>query len=69
MSVYGLLSALAGFVKVHHVIVKVDIDNIIFRCHYKKTSVILFVFCIILTANKLIGKFIVLYAADDNEYD
>lgn len=56
MSVFGLLSGVAGFVKVRYLIDKAIIDNMIFRCHYRITSAILFVCCIIVTANNLIGK-------------
>lgn len=58
MSVFGLLSGVAGFVKVRYLIDKAIIDNMIFRCHYRITSAILFVCCIVVTANNLIGKFI-----------
>lgn len=56
MAVFGLVSAVAGFVKVRYLIDKAIIDNMIFRCHYRITSAILFVCCIIVTANNLIGK-------------
>lgn len=55
MSVFGLVSAVAGFVKVRYLIDKAIIDNMIFRCHYRITSALLFVCCIIVTANNLIG--------------
>lgn len=57
MSVFGLLSGVAGFVKVRYLIDKAIIDNMIFRAHYRITSAILFVCCIVVTANNLIGKF------------
>lgn len=57
MAVFGLVSAVAGFVKVRFLIEKAIIDNLIFRCHYRITSAILFVFCILVTANNLIGMF------------
>lgn len=56
MSVFGLVSAVAGFVKVRYLVDKAVIDNSIFRCHYRITSALLFVCCIIVTANNLIGK-------------
>lgn len=56
MSVFGLVSAVAGFVKVRYLIDKAIIDNMIFRCHYRITSALLFVCCIIVTANNLIGN-------------
>lgn len=55
MAVLGMLSSLAGFVKVRYLIDKAIIDNMIFRCHYRITSALLFVCCIIVTANNLIG--------------
>jgi len=57
MSLLGLLSAIAGFVKVRFVVDKAVIDNAIFRCHYRVTSAILFVCCILCTANSLIGGY------------
>lgn len=59
MSVFGLLSGVAGFVKVRYLIDKAIIDNMIFRCHYRITSALLFVGCIVVTANNLIGKLII----------
>lgn len=56
MSLFGLLSATAGFVKVRYLIDKEVIDNVVFRFHYRVTSAILFVFCILCTANSLIGN-------------
>jgi hypothetical protein len=55
MSVFGMVSAVAGFIKVRYLIDKALIDNIVFRAHYRVTSAILFVCCIIVTANNLIG--------------
>lgn len=55
MAVFGLVSAVAGFVKVRYLIDKAIIDNMIFRMHYRITSAILFLCCIIVTANNLIG--------------
>ncbi|XP_066601013.1 innexin inx3 isoform X2 [Prorops nasuta] len=55
MAVFGLVSAVAGFVKVRYLIDKAVIDNMIFRAHYRITSAILFACCIIVTANNLIG--------------
>lgn len=57
MTLFGLLSAIAGFVKVRFLIDKEVIDNVIFRCHYRVTSAILFVCCILCTANSLIGGY------------
>ncbi|RZC35750.1 innexin inx3 [Asbolus verrucosus] len=55
MSVFGMVSAVAGFIKVRYLIDKAMIDNMVFRAHYRITSAILFVCCIIVTANNLIG--------------
>lgn len=57
MSVFGMVSGLAGFVKVRYLIDKAIIDNMVFRAHYRITSAILFVCCIIITGNNLIGKY------------
>ncbi|XP_015607849.1 innexin inx3 [Cephus cinctus] len=55
MAVFGLVSAVAGFVKVRYLIDKAIIDNMVFRAHYRITAAILFACCIIVTANNLIG--------------
>lgn len=57
MTVFGMVSALAGFVKVRFLIDKAIIDNMVFRAHYRITSAILFVCCIIVTGNNLIGMY------------
>jgi hypothetical protein len=61
MSLFGLLSATAGFVKVRFLVDKEVIDNVIFRCHYRITSAILFVCCILCTANSLIGRYLIIH--------
>lgn len=50
-----MVSAVAGFVKVRYLMEKAVIDNVVFRCHYRTTTAILFVSCILVTANNLIG--------------
>ncbi|GAB1867235.1 Innexin [Camponotus japonicus] len=55
MVVFGLVSAVAGFVKVRYLIDKAVIDNMVFRMHYRITSAMLFLCCIIVSANNLIG--------------
>ncbi|XP_063379017.1 innexin inx3 [Cydia fagiglandana] len=55
MAVLGMVSAVAGFVKVRYLIDKAVIDNMVFRMHYRITSAMLFLFCILVTANNLIG--------------
>lgn len=56
MAVFGLVSAVAGFVKVRYLVDKAIIDNMIFRAHYRITCAILFACCIIVSASNLIGK-------------
>lgn len=56
MALFGMASAVAGFVKVRYLIDKAIIDNMVFRMHYRITSAILFLCCILVTANNLIGK-------------
>lgn len=55
MAVFNLLSSVAGFVKVRFLIDKAVIDNMVFRLHYRITSAILFVCCILCTTTSLIG--------------
>ncbi|XP_011633530.1 innexin inx3 [Pogonomyrmex barbatus] len=55
MALFGLVSAVSGFVKVRYLIDKAVIDNMAFRMHYRTTSAILFASCIIITASNLIG--------------
>ncbi|XP_073817704.1 innexin 3 [Musca autumnalis] len=55
MAVFGMVSAVSGFIKIRYLLDKAVIDNMVFRCHYRITTAILFVCCIILTANNLIG--------------
>ncbi|EZA59499.1 hypothetical protein DMN91_011170 [Ooceraea biroi] len=55
MAVFGLVSSVAGFVKVRYLIDKAVIDNMIFRAHYRITSAIMFLCCVIVSANNLIG--------------
>ncbi|KAI8429144.1 hypothetical protein MSG28_007691 [Choristoneura fumiferana] len=55
MALLGMVSAVAGFVKVRYLIDKAIIDNMVFRMHYRITSALLFLFCILVTANNLIG--------------
>lgn len=55
MALINMVSAVAGLIKVRYLIDKAIIDNIVFRCHYRITSALFFVCCIIVTANNLIG--------------
>ena len=52
MVLVELLGALGGLVKVK---ARADIDSAVFKLHYKVTATILFTFCLLVTANGLIG--------------
>ncbi|XP_055847547.1 innexin inx3 [Episyrphus balteatus] len=56
MAVIGMVSAVSGFVKIRYLLDRAIIDNMVFRCHYRITTAVLFVCCIIVTANNLIGE-------------
>ena len=56
MSVFALVSAVAGFVKIRYIVEKAVIDNLVFRLHYRVTTALLFLCCILVTANNLIGN-------------
>jgi hypothetical protein len=56
MAIFPMLSAVAGFIKVRYVVDKANIDNAVFRAHYRLTTAILFGCCILVTANNLIGE-------------
>lgn len=58
MAVFGMVSAVSGFIKIRYLLDRAVIDNMVFRCHYRITTAILFVCCIIVTANNLIGKYL-----------
>nr|CAD7403078.1 unnamed protein product [Timema cristinae] len=65
MSVFGLVSAIAGFVKVRFLVDKEVTDNTVFRFHYRLTSAMFFMSCILVTANTLIGEPISCLVTDD----
>nr|CAD7611152.1 unnamed protein product [Timema genevievae] len=65
MSVFGLVSAIAGFVKVRFLVDKEVTDNTVFRFHYRLTSAMFFMSCILVTANSLIGEPISCLVTDD----
>ncbi|KAJ4440295.1 hypothetical protein ANN_08434 [Periplaneta americana] len=56
MALVGLLKSTAPFTKVRLVKDKAVTDNVVFQLHYRFTTGILFVFCILCTASNLIGK-------------
>ncbi|KAK7862572.1 hypothetical protein R5R35_004187 [Gryllus longicercus] len=53
---FGILDSLAGFIKIRYVADKPIIDSTIARLHYRVTAVVLFVGCLLCTANSLIGN-------------
>ena len=55
MTVMSMLGAVAGMIKVRSRD-KADIDSPFFKLHYRTTATILFICCILVTANDLIGK-------------
>ena len=55
MTVMGILAPIAGMIKIRSRN-KADIDSPFFKLHYRTTATILFICCILVTANDLIGK-------------
>ena len=55
MTVMGMLMPLAGLIKVRYRGEKADIDSPFFKLHYRITCTLLFIGCIFVTANHLIG--------------
>jgi hypothetical protein len=56
MAVMGLLMPVAGLIKVRTRATKADIDSPFFKMHYRTTTTILFIGCLIVTCNDLIGS-------------
>jgi hypothetical protein len=56
MSLVGLLGSIAGFVRVRYIYDRANIDNAVFRLHYRFTSAFFFAACVIITAFDLIGS-------------
>lgn len=56
MAVLGLASVVSSFIKIRYLVDKAVIDNLVFRCHYRVTTAILFLCCVVVTANNLIGE-------------
>jgi len=52
----GLLSSVAGFVRVRYLVDRADIDNSVFRLHYRFTSAIFFGACMIMSAYDMFGS-------------
>ena len=55
MSVMGLLMPVAGLIKARYRGAKAEIDSPFFKLHYRTTSTILFICCLLVTCNDLIG--------------
>lgn len=56
MVVMGLLMPVVGLIKVRYRGAKADIDSNFFKLHYRTTCSILFICCLLVTANDLIGS-------------
>jgi len=56
MTVMGLLMPVAGLIKVRYRGAKADIDSNFFKLHYRTSCSILFICCLLVTANDLIGS-------------
>lgn len=56
MTVMGLLMPVAGLIKVRFRGAKADIDSAFFKLHYRTTSTLLYICCLLVTANDLIGS-------------
>ncbi len=56
MSLVGLMGSIAGFVRVRFLHDRANIDNPIFRLHYRFTSAFFFAACVLITAFDLIGS-------------
>ena len=56
MSVMGLLMPVAGLVKARYRGQKAEIESPFFKLHYRTTATLLFISCILVTANDLIGS-------------
>lgn len=56
MAVMGLLMPVAGLIKVRYRGAKADIDSNFFKLHYRTSCSILFICCLLVTANDLIGS-------------
>jgi len=55
MSVMGLLMPVAGLIKARYRGEKAEVDTPFFKLHYRTTSTILFICCLLVTCNDLIG--------------
>ena len=56
MSVMGLLMPVAGLIKARYRGTKAEIETPLFKLHYRTTTTILFISCILVTCNDLIGN-------------
>lgn len=56
MAIMGLLMPVAGLVKARYRGAKAEIDSPFFKLHYRTTSTILFISCLLVTCNDLIGS-------------
>ena len=56
MTVMGLLMPVAGLVKARYRGRKAEIESPFFKLHYRTTATLLFISCILVTTNDLIGS-------------
>ena len=56
MTVMGLLMPVAGLVKARYRGQKAEIHSPFFKLHYRTTATVLFISCILVTTNDLIGS-------------
>jgi len=64
MTIANLLMPVAGLIKARYAGAKAEIDSPFFRLHYRTTATLLFISCLLVTANDLIGSTISCFGAD-----
>jgi len=65
MTVMNLLMPVAGLIKARYRGAKADIDSPFFKLHYRTTATLLFICCLLVTANDLIGSTISCFGAEN----
>lgn len=61
----NLLMPVAGLIKARYRGAKADIDSPFFKLHYRTTATLLFICCLLVTANDLIGSTISCFGAEN----
>lgn len=64
MTIMGLLMPVAGLIKARTKGDKADIDSPFFKLHYRTTASLMFICCLLVTANELIGNTISCFGPD-----